>query len=163
MFSHHRVDTGTELLLRYAPPPPPEGNLLDLGAGYGPIAVALALRAPLATVWAVDVNRRALDLVRANAAAIGLENIRSVEPDEVPGGTGFSAIYCNPPIKVGKETMHGLLARWLPQLTSGASAYLVVKRSLGSDSLVRWLEGAGYVIDRLRSKQGYRVLEVTRP
>src|SRR5918998_627144 len=49
------------------------GELLDLGCGYGPIGVALARRAPDARVWAVDVNRRALGLCAANAAAAGVE------------------------------------------------------------------------------------------
>ena len=46
---------------------------MDLGCGYGPIALTLARRHPSATVWAVDVNERALELCRANAAALGLD------------------------------------------------------------------------------------------
>src|SRR5664279_3810921 len=67
IFSPERVDAGTQVLLGNVPAPPPGGNLLDLGCGWGPIALTLALESPRATVWAVDVNERALDLVRANA------------------------------------------------------------------------------------------------
>ena len=45
-----------------APPPPAEGDILDLGSGYGPIAIALARQAPEARIWAVDINERALEL-----------------------------------------------------------------------------------------------------
>ena len=62
------------------PPPPPAGDLLDLGCGYGPIACVLAKRSPGATVWAVDVNERALELCARNAAAAGLANVRCVSP-----------------------------------------------------------------------------------
>lgn len=160
VFSSHRVDAGTEVLLTTAPPPPAEGDLLDLGAGYGPIAVTLASRAPEARVWAVDVNQRALGLVRENAAALGLSNIVAALPDEVPPEVRFAAVYSNPPVKVGKAALHELLERWLPRLAPGAPAYLVVNRNLGSDSLADWLLARGHSVSRLRSKRGYRVLEV---
>src|SRR6202012_4473671 len=55
VFSPGRLDPGTRLLLDTAPPPPAGGDLLDLGCGYGPLALVLALRSPRARVWAVDV------------------------------------------------------------------------------------------------------------
>ncbi|HEX6568635.1 MAG TPA: methyltransferase [Acidimicrobiales bacterium] len=163
VFSAGRVDPGTKVLLLAAPPPPVAGDLLDLGCGYGPIALALAHRAPGATVWAVDVNERALDLTRANAAAAGLANVRVVAPDDVPAGVRFAAIWSNPPVRVGKAALHDLLDRWLPRLADRGTALLVVQRNLGADSLHRWLEGRGWAVDRRASRMGYRVLDVRRP
>ena len=142
VFSPERVDTGTQVLLASVPAPPPGGNLLDLGCGWGPIALTLALESPHATVWAVDVNERALDLVRTNAAKLSITNVNAVLPDEVPPSIMFTTIWSNPPIRVGKNELHGLLQRWLPRLESGSDAWLVVQRNLGSDSLHRWLQGA---------------------
>ena len=68
VFSRGEIDAGTAVLLRKAPAPPETGRLLDLGCGYGPIALALASQSAGADVWAVDVNERALDLVAENAA-----------------------------------------------------------------------------------------------
>ena len=66
VFSGDRIDPGTRLLLLEAPPPSPStANALDLGCGYGPVAVTLARRAPQAAVWAVDVNERAVALCPA--------------------------------------------------------------------------------------------------
>ena len=59
VFSHGRLDLGTGVLFRTTPPPTEGTTYLDLGCGYGVIATALALARPEATVWAVDVNRRA--------------------------------------------------------------------------------------------------------
>ncbi len=160
VFGRSVVDPGTRLLLLEGPPVPADGDLLDLGCGYGPIAVTLATRAPAATVWGVDVNRRALALTAANAEAAGCPNVRVAGPDEVPDGVRFAAIWSNPPIRVGKQALHDLLLRWLPRLAPGARAVLVVHKHLGADSLARWLADAGHPTARLVSRMGYRILEV---
>jgi len=165
IFSPERIDIGTQVLLANTPSAPPGGNLLDLGCGWGPIALTLALESPHATVWAVDVNSRALDLVRRNAEAIGVTNINAVTPEDVPPDLTFLTIRSNPPIRVGKIELHGMLERWLPRLEADSDAWLVVQRNLGSDSLHRWLEGwlpTGFGIARAATNKGYRVLKVKR-
>ncbi|WP_116950854.1 class I SAM-dependent methyltransferase [Jiangella endophytica] len=160
VFSFRQLDPGTRVLLENAPPPAVRGDLLDLGCGYGPIALALAHRRKRRRVWAVDVNERALELVRENAAAAGLGGVRAALPDDVPEDVRFAAVYSNPPIRVGKAALHDLLLRWLPRLLPGGAAYLVVQRNLGADSLANWLAEAGFPTRRLVSRTGYRVLEV---
>jgi 16S rRNA (guanine1207-N2)-methyltransferase len=160
VFGSRGVDLGTIALLKEAPPPPHEGDLLDLGCGYGPIAIILAKRSPEARVWAVDVNERALQLTRANAETAKTPNLTACLPDGVPEAIRFAAIYSNPPVRIGKAPLHELLLRWLPRLQPGASAYLVVQRNLGADSLAAWLSAQGYPTRRLKSKKGYRVLGI---
>jgi 16S rRNA (guanine1207-N2)-methyltransferase len=162
VFSPGRLDPGTRLLLESAPAPPAGGDLLDLGCGYGPLALALAVRAPTARIWAVDVNRRAIDLCERNAASAGLANVRCLGPEDAGLPATFQLIWSNPPIRVGKESLHGLLADWLGRLAAGAAAYLVVQRNLGSDSLQRWLAEAGWDASRIAARAGYRVLRVQR-
>jgi 16S rRNA (guanine1207-N2)-methyltransferase len=161
VFSAGRVDSGTLALLKAGPEPPPAGNLLDLGCGYGPIAVTLARRARGATVWAVDINERAVGLTRDNAARLGLGNVRASGPDAVPATVRFAAIWSNPPIKVGNAALHDLLGTWLPRLHPDGAAWLVVHRHLGADSLAAWLTAEGWAVRRHASKQGYRILHVT--
>ena len=169
VFCPDRVDAGTGVLLGSAPPPPATGNLLDLGCGWGPIALTLGLRSPGATVWGVDVNERALELARENAAALRLERFRACRPEQVPADVRFDAIWSNPPIRVGKAVLHDLLLTWLPRLAPGGTAYLVVQKNLGSDSLQRWLtaeldglEPGGYQVGRHTSVRGFRLLSVAR-
>lgn len=163
VFSPDHLDGGTEVLLQHVPEPPRTGDLLDLGCGWGPVALSLGLLAPAARVWAVDVNERALDLTRRNAAAHGLSGVRAVRPEDVPDDVRFAVIWSNPPIRVGKETLHAMLRQWLRRLVPGGEAYLVVAKNLGSDSLLRWLgeELAGdAVVDRVATARGFRVLRV---
>ncbi len=166
VFAADEVDWGTRYLLAECPRPPQGGPLLDLGCGYGPIAVALNRWAPQAPLWAVDVNPRALELCRANLHRLGGSddadsgNATVCHPDDVPAGVRFAAIYSNPPIRIGKAALHDLLALWLGRLTPDGRAYLVVNKNLGSDSLARWLNRQGWPTTRLSSRRGYRILEI---
>lgn len=166
IFSPDGLDKGTAVLLRELPEPPASGNLLDLGCGWGPIALTLGLLSPAASVWAVDVNERSLDLAAANARSLGLEGVRAVRPEDVPDDVRFAAIWSNPPIRVGKAALHDMLLTWLPRLEAGGTAYLVVQKNLGSDSLQRWLAQAlpadTFTVSRYASDKGFRVLAVTR-
>ena len=168
VFSPDGVDEGTRVLLAEVPPPPAVGTFLDLGCGWGSLALTLALRSPAATVHAVDVNERALDLCRRNAAALGCGNLLASTPDAVDPATTFDLVWSNPPIRVGKAVLHELLTTWLPRLAPGGTAYLVVQKNLGSDSLQTWLARTlpglmgPVTVDRAASRKGFRVLRVTR-
>ena len=166
VFCPDRVDIGTAVLLREAPEPPAHGNLLDLGCGWGPIALSLGLHSPHASIWAVDVNQRALSLARDNAKTLGIPDFHAVIPAEVPAEIRFSAIWSNPPIRVGKEMLHDMLLTWLPRLEAGGTAYLVVQKNLGADSLQRWLadhlDPSELEVDRHASARGFRLLSVHR-
>jgi 16S rRNA (guanine1207-N2)-methyltransferase len=160
VFSPGRLDPGTRLLLEEAPPPPAVGDVLDLGCGYGPIACVLAKRSPGATVWAVDVNQRALALCARNAAAAGLANVRCVPAGDPLVPPRLAGIWSNPPVRIGKAALQSLLSTWLGRLAPGACAYLVVGRNLGADSLHRWLAGQGWTVTRQAARSGYRLLGV---
>ena len=159
VFSATKIDPGTRVLLVEAAKPAAAPTILDIGCGYGPIACAVATRAPESTVWAVDVNARARDLCAANAERLGL-NVSVAAPDEVPADLRFDLIVSNPPIRIGKKNLHALLEHWLGRLSPTGHAELVVQKHLGSDSLHRWLDEQGWATTRLTSRSGYRVLIV---
>lgn len=161
-FSPGRIDPGTAFLLDRAPTPPSSGRFLDLGCGYGPIAVTLARRSPGADIVAVDVNERSRSLTAENAGRLGLDNVSVCAPDDVDGER-FDVIWSNPPIRIGKDALHQLLLRWLVRLSPDGAAVLVVNRHLGADSLQRWLTAQGIPTERLASRKGYRLLRASAP
>ncbi len=160
VFAHGQIDQGSKLLLLRAGAPAATGDLLDLGCGTGAIALTMARRAPAATVWAVDVNRRARELCAENAAANGIDNVRVATPDEVPDDVRMATIWSNPAIRIGKPALHAMLEHWLGRLTDDGTATLVVHKHLGSDSLQRWLVEQHFPTTRLTSNHGYRLLHV---
>jgi 16S rRNA G1207 methylase RsmC len=134
---------------------------LDLGCGYGPIALAIAVHCPGALVDAVDVNERALALCHENAKVLGVaDRVRVLRPDEVDPEARYDEIWSNPPIRIGKQALHELLLSWLARLAADGVARLVVGKNLGADTLQRWLIERGYSCDRVASAKGFRVLLV---
>ncbi len=164
VFSMARVDPGTRYLLLDAPTPPAgSAAVLDLGCGYGPIAVALAMRAPTTDVWAVDVNERA---VESDPRQRGAPRTRSSAGRHAGHGAGRAGVrrHLVEPTRAGRERRHctRCSTQWLPRLRVGAHAYLVVQKNLGADSLQRWLTNQGWPTTRLSSRAGYRLLDVVR-
>lgn len=180
VFSGSRLDLGTSVLLRHAPELPGHGTFLDLGCGWGPVALAMALESPEADVWAVDVNERALELTADNARRNRCDLIHTTQTDDdgmplqeqhaagteaMPRTLTFDVIWSNPPIRIGKEALHTLLMAWLPRLNPDGAAYLVVQRNLGSDSLIPWLAdalGEGFAVSKYASSKGFRIIEILR-
>jgi 16S rRNA (guanine1207-N2)-methyltransferase len=161
VFAGGGVDRGTAVLLRTSAPPVGRPRVLDLGCGYGTIALAIALSCSGAVVDAVDVNERALTLCRENAEALGVaDRVRVLRPEAVDPDQRYDEIWSNPPIRIGKAPLHELLLTWLPRLEPTGSARLVVAKSLGADTLQRWLIDQGYPCERAAIDKGFRVLVV---
>ena len=163
VFSADGLDLGTAVLLRSAAPPADATRLLDLGCGWGVLAVALATACPGAVVDAVDVNPRALALCADNARAhrVG-DRVRPLRPEDADPDARYDQIWSNPPSRIGKAALHALLLTWLPRLKPDGVARLVVGRNLGADSLQRWLNEQGWECERTASAKGFRVFAVTR-
>ena len=165
VFSPEHIDQGTQVLLTHIQAANPTGTFLDVGCGWGPIALALALQSPKATIYAIDVNERSLELTKMNAEKLGISNIIACRPDEVPQQILFDEIWSNPPIRVGKKVLHEILNLWLRKLIPGGTARLVVQKNLGSDSLHKWLVdefNSGFDSTRIDSSKTFRVLKVSK-
>jgi 16S rRNA (guanine1207-N2)-methyltransferase len=161
VFAADWLDRGTAVLLRTSPIPQGSPRILDLGCGYGPIALAIALHCPGAVIDAVDVNERALALCRENAEALGVaDRVRVLRPEQVEPDVRYDEIWSNPPIRIGKQSLHELLLSWLVRLAPDGVARLVVGKNLGSDTLQRWLIEQGYSCERVASSKGFRVLVI---
>ncbi|MEY3587701.1 MAG: hypothetical protein RJA47_297 [Actinomycetota bacterium] len=164
VFSHGSLDKATSILLdhlRVTTDDFPGGDFVDVGCGAGPIALLLAALFPGRRVWAVDTNRRAVELCAANARANSLTNVVACDPGQVPDDAVISLVCSNPPIRVGKEALHVLLREWLGRLHPEGTALMVVGKNLGADSLQTWLTGNGWPTVRIGSSKGFRLFRTT--
>lgn len=165
VFSGHGLDKATAVLLNRLDEiaePPAGATILDLGCGWGPIALTAALLHPDAEVWAVDVSERALELTAENARRANVDNVRVISPQEVPADLALDAIWSNPPIRIGKPALHELLQEWTARLRPQGTAALVVGKNLGADPLARWLGELLPERDvaKVASAKGFRILEI---
>ncbi|GAA2522908.1 class I SAM-dependent methyltransferase [Rarobacter incanus] len=186
VFSREHLDAGTSVLLPVIAQHASGRTVsaLDLGCGWGPVALTIAFAAGTdSTVWAIDVNERALGLTRHNAEinAVG-GSVLAALPHDVPAEVTFDLIASNPPIRIGKAALHDLIRAWLSRLAVGGDAFFVVAKKLGAESLQAWLtaltNGSGIPgdtaladvagrpfiaeVDRAAHGRGFRVLHVHR-
>ena len=169
VFSPEQLDRGTAILLRELPAADTLGSagtapLLDIGCGWGPIALDASLNQPEREVWAIDVNERSRELTRRNAARLGITNIEVAAPEDVPATLMFGEIRSNPPIRVGKDALHAILRQWLPRLSDDGVAHFVVAKHLGADSLQRWIatEFPELAVDRPTRDKGFHIIRAQR-
>lgn len=159
VFSRGKLDAGTRVLIE-AIELPPAAAVLDLGCGYGPVGLALAVSDPSVRVWAVDVNGRAVELARLNAAKNGVsERFSAWQADgrEPPRGGPFDVIALNPPIRAGKEVVQGLFRAAREQLGPEGALYTVIRKRQGAESAERFLRGLYPFVDLISRSSGYRV------
>ncbi len=163
VFSKMRVDYGSGVLIKQmAEVDFPSSNILDVGAGYGPIGLFAAKFWPEQTVDLVDVNERGLNLVAQNAEVNGITNVniyKSDVYDEVPSERKFGLIVTNPPIRAGKKVVSSILAGAKDHLVEDGVLLVVIQKKQGEPSARKLLkETFGNCTILIRDK-GYYVIQ----
>lgn len=162
VFSRSKVDQGSLLLAEHAVVPS-HACVLDLGAGYGPVGIAVAKSDPTVFVWMVDINERALQLAKDNAQQNGVANqvefqtgdgLSNMVPNQL-----FDVILLNPPIRAGKETVFRLYREALGRMKCDGSFFVVIQKKQGFDSTKRYLQTICIDVSMIAKDQGYRVLQ----
>ncbi|MDY6094031.1 MAG: methyltransferase [Candidatus Enteromonas sp.] len=164
VFSKDGLDDGSRLLLETIGKTDLGTNILDLGAGVGPIGLILASLAPNRHVVLADVNDRALNCCRKNAAALGVEQQVEIIHSDVYLNidTTFSTIVTNPPIRAGKKVTYAMYAGAIPHLENGGRLVIVIRKQQGAESAEAYLKTLFSKVERAAQKKGFRVLIATK-
>ena len=162
VFSKGEVDTGTRLLLE-ALPEEMQGDILDLGCGWGVIGISIARKWPEARVTMADVNLRALELSRENAKRNGAA-VECIESDgmAVLTGRAFDAVITNPPIRAGKQVIYQMFADAAKSLKPGGALYLVIRKQQGAESCIKYLKTLFEEVEKLDKSGGFWVLRAAK-
>ncbi|NLY51682.1 MAG: class I SAM-dependent methyltransferase [Firmicutes bacterium] len=162
VFSRSRVDQGTRLLIE-ALPLPPEGRMLDLGCGYGPVGIVAAKEEPNLEVVMVDINQRAVEVAAINARLNGAANIDIRQGDgfSVVPEKDFALIASNPPIRAGKQVVYPLMAAAKEHLAPGGLLCVVIRTKQGARSLEKHLASIYSRVETIAKGGGYRVFAAT--
>lgn len=162
-FQKNTVDFGTRVLLETI-----DANLdldnkkiLDMGCGYGPIGLSIAKAYPNSQIDMVDVNELALELAKKNAANNNINNVeifKSSQYEDI-NETDYDLIITNPPIRAGKDVVHGILAGSKQHLNSGGSIVAVIQKKQGAPSAIKKLNEVFENCQTLNKKKGYFILQ----
>jgi 16S rRNA (guanine1207-N2)-methyltransferase len=159
VFAQRFIDRGTRLLLSSLPVPF-EGDVLDWGAGYGPIGVAVAALSPQSHVLMVEINERAASLAARNLLLNGVRNAEVLVGDAlgVLGERQFDVVISNPPVRAGKQVLGCLIRDARARLRAGGQFWLVIRTQAGAKSYLALLQELFARAERVAMRGGYRVL-----
>jgi SAM-dependent methyltransferase len=135
LFSSHRVDDGTMLLLKTLAQRkvlPETGRVLDAGCGVGPLALAIKKAKPGLTVTARDRLVLAAQYTAENARINGLEvdAAPGLLLDQTPGP--WDLIVSNLPAKAGAPVLGDFVRRSLALLAPGGLVAVVIVEPLAT-------------------------------
>jgi len=159
VFSKGGIDYGSKALIR-SMEIPAAGRILDVGCGYGPIGLTAARLAPDSAVTLLDVNERAVELCRENARRNGIGNVEILVSDRLSAVRGrlFDCVLTNPPIRAGKETVHGIFEEAAECLVPGGKLWVVIQKKQGAPSAFAKLEALFASVREAAKDKGYRVI-----
>ena len=164
VFSRDTVDFGSRVLIEaFSDDGLPEGSILDVGCGYGPIGLSLA-DSTNRLVHMVDVNERAMELAKENAALNHVENIKVYESsvyDSVEK-KDFAAIVSNPPIRAGKKVVHGIIEGAKEHLQPNGTLTIVIQKKQGAPSAKKKMEEVFGQVETVTSSKGYYIFKSYR-
>ncbi len=179
VFSPDSLDKGTRILIEglMIPPASSEMNLLEIGAGYGPLVIWLAKEyalqhqidsnSPLPNIYASEINERAVWLLKRNLVANNCKEINILKGDfrthlqELEKQQiRFQAIYTNPPLKLGHDLMLELFEGAMQLLTPTGYIQYVHKKKLGAPGFLKKLQTLrpDWFFKIVKKKAGYHVI-----
>lgn len=163
VFSKKGVDFGSRLLIESFQVPEVEGDVLDLGCGYGPIGISIARYDERRKVYMVDINERAVSLANQNAQRHSVSNVTILQSDgfEQIQGQSFAAILTNPPIRAGKKVIQHFFKESTAHLLDGGELWVVVQKKQGAPSVITFLSTIFAEVEVVEKKKGYYIIRAT--
>jgi len=164
VFSKSEVDFGSRVLIDAFEMPEVEGDVLDVGCGYGPIGLSIAKANPERFVHMMDINSRAVQLAKKNADLNGVQNVRIFESDGLAAldDVKVAAILTNPPIRAGKETIFRFYDDSYKKLVENGELWVVIQKKQGAPSTLNHLEEMFSEVDVVEKKKGYWIIRAKK-
>jgi 16S rRNA (guanine1207-N2)-methyltransferase len=120
--------------------------------------------APQGRVTMVDINERAVELAKENAALNGIRNVTIMQSDlfESVEEKEFDAILTNPPIRAGKAVVHRIFEEGHAYLKKGGSLWVVIQKKQGAPSALEKLEQVYEEVEEVTKDKGYRIFRAKK-
>lgn len=159
VFSKKMIDYGSRVLLNAIELDESKVKLLDVGCGYGTFGISLKKVYPFLEVDMVDVNNRALDLVKENLKANKLEANVYLSDVYENVSDQYDVIVTNPPIRAGKEVVTKILVQAKDHLNENGEIWVVIQKKQGAPSAKKNLEKVFGNVEIVKRDKGYYILK----
>ena len=160
VFSKERVDFGTNILLQNLPIFKDNSKVLDVGCGYGAIGLPIAKSNNTLLVEMVDINLRAIELVKNNIKLNKTFNATVYESNLYENVKGtYDYIISNPPIRAGKKIVFGVIDQGFEHLVSNGEIYVVIQKKQGAPSLQKEMELVFGNAEIIAKESGYFIIK----
>lgn len=154
LFSLKRLDVATKLLIEKSEINP-ESKILDLGCGYGVVAIALKKLYPSIDITASDINERAIQITNTNAKGLGINVQKSNICKNLPHD--FDSILTNPPYVAGRKVCFAFIEESFECLKIGGNLQLVARHNKGGKTLSEKMESIFGNVKSLAINSGFRI------
>jgi len=164
VFSKNEVDFGSRLLIETFLPPDVSGDYLDVGCGYGPIGLSLA-KSFNKQVDMIDINERAIELAKDNAALNKVENVnifQSNQFENISEDRKYAAVLTNPPIRAGKQVVHSIFEKSFEHLEQEGELWIVIQKKQGAPSAMDKLNEMFNEVEVVEKKKGYYIIKAKK-
>ena len=163
VFSKNHVDIATSFMLKTIYEEV-QGDVLDVGCGYGVIGITVAKSSKVASVTMLDVNHRALELAKRNSEKNKVGNkIKIIESDGFENiNEKYDTIITNPPIRAGKSVIYKMYEDAKEHLKDGGALYLVINKKHGAPSTITFLNTLFGNCEVLDKKTGFNVIKCVK-
>lgn len=161
VFSKRDVDYGTSLLLTVLSQNRLGKKIVDLGCGYGAIAIILRNLTD-GQLTAVDSNSRAVELTLLNAELNGAKLEALLSDGLSMIDKMFDTVVTNPPIRAGKAVVHRFFQEAYDHLEANGYLWVVIRKQQGADSASRKIKEIFGNCAVISSKKGYVVLNACK-
>jgi 16S rRNA (guanine1207-N2)-methyltransferase len=157
VFSKRGLDFGTRTLLETIPLDRINGNVLDVGCGYGPIGIFIKHNTN-SLVDMIDVNNRSIELAKINADKNNVK-VNIFNSDGYQNiNKKYDFIITNPPVRVGKTILYRLLFDAKKYLVDNGELWLVINKNQGAKSLMKDLEKE-YETKLIKKNKGFYIIQ----
>ena len=164
VFSKNEIDEGSIGLLNVVTSEQLEGNILDVGCGYGTLGLTIAKMFPSVKMVMFDVNERAVELTKSNIKTNNIDNASVFVGSTYQALTKneYQTIVINPPIRAGKKIYYPLLSEAFNYLTDGGTLYFVIRKNHGALSAKKHVEQTFAQCELVKKHHGFYVYKAVK-
>lgn len=161
VFSKNYIDYGSLALLKSFFPKAIDGDILDMGAGYGPLGIIVA-KVYSRNVILCEINTRAVQLIEKNIIENQVHTAQVLHSnlyEQLDATKKFAYVITNPPIRAGKQTVFAIYDGAFERLLPNGELWVVIQKKQGAPSSKDYLIQLFGNCEIVKRDKGYYILK----